>query len=70
MSLLQKDDLNGNFECICKYVKMDEKIINLLQKADLDEKSGNLWIKKYMQKLIKNDKVWWYWNWKAQISPV
>ena len=70
MSLLQKDDLNGNFERICKYVKMDEKIINLLQKADLDEKSGNLWIKKYMQKLIKNDKVWWYWNWKAQISPV
>ena len=38
MSLLQKDDLNGNFESTCKYVKMDEKIINLLQKADLDEK--------------------------------
>ena len=37
MSLLQKDDLNGNFERICEYVKMDEKIINLLQKADLDE---------------------------------
>ena len=52
------------------------KVVNLLQKADLNEKDLNTINEKKYKKIysiyknaLKSYKVWWYWNWKTRTSP-
>ena len=62
----------ADYCCIISGISKSEAI-RLLQKADLNEKCRALLIIKIIYKVykkwIKKYKVWWYWNWKTQISP-
>ena len=65
-------DINGvDYRCIISGITKS-KALNLLQNADLNERSGTLWNINFLT-VYKNGqkhKVWWNWNWKTQMWPI